>query len=540
MRALLLALPLLPLPALADTITLPSAATAATIYSTGAQVTHAVTLDVPPGRHQIILPDLPPDLPLDFVRVAAPDLSLGALRYRSDLTPPRAHDDSPEIAAAKARIAQIEAEIDAVEDRAAREALAAEAAEAQIAFLQALGGSAALPSDPAVLRKIGSMIGSETLAARQKALDAERRVRETRRALEDLEEALEEAKRALAALVPEAETRPLLVLDVSAETPLTDAPLTITFPAAARWRPSYDLRLTLEPDPRLILARSARISQQSGENWQGVTLTLSTQQISGATDPSDLAPDLRRIEDETDLSRPSPRLSSALDDAPMPAPMAEAASVAGMQNVPQGLSVTYRWQDPVDVASGADELRLPFDTIALAADVVARAVPLHESTAFLVAKVTNDTGEPLLGSAEALRFVEGGLVGRGRLAPIQAGEEVEIGFGAIKGLQLTRRVLQRGEADRGILSRRGEITEELAITLKNLTARTWAVELRDRVPYSEQEDLVITYRATPEPEIEAVDDKRGVLEWRFDMAPGTERTVSTTHRITWPEGQILR
>jgi uncharacterized protein (TIGR02231 family) len=176
----------------------------------------------------------------------------------------------------------------------------------------------------------------------------------------------------------------------------------------------------------------------------------------------------------------------------------------------------------------------------LEAEVVARAVPLHAGTAVLVAKVTNDTGEPLLGSPEALRFVEGGLVGRGRLAPVQAGEEVEIGFGAIEGLQLTRRVLQRGEADRGILSRSNEITEEVQITLENLTARTWPVELRDRVPYSEQEDLVITYRATPTPDVDAVEDKRGVLEWRFDMAPGAERSVSTTHRITWPEGQVLR
>jgi uncharacterized protein (TIGR02231 family) len=329
-------------------------------------------------------------------------------------------------------------------------------------------------------------------------------------------------------------------LDVTAEAPLTEAPLAITFPAAATWRPAYDLRLTLDPAPALMIARSARISQRSGENWEGIDLTLSTQQISGAIDPSTLWPDLRRITDADDLYRPAARMSSSLDEAPMPAPVAESAVAAGMTALPQGLSVTYRWQDPVDVASGADEVRLPFDEITLEAEVVARAVPLLESTAFLVARVTNDTGEPLLGSPEALRFVEGGLVGRGWLDPIPAGAEAEIGFCAIEGLQLTRRVLNRGEADRGIISRSNEITEEVAITLENLTARTWPVELRDRVPYSEQEDLVITYRATPAPDTDAVDDKRGVLQWAFEMGPGSERSVSTTHRITWPEGQILR
>lgn len=539
MRAFFLTLPLLPLPALADTFTLPSKATAATIYSSGALVTHALDLTLPAGTHQIVLPDLPPNLPLDFLRLAAPDLKLGAVRYRADLAPPRSAPDSPEITAAKARIAEIETRIEAVNNSAARQRLAVGAAEAQIAFLAALGATDSLPTDIAALRDVTALIGAETLAAKQAAFDAERSVRDTLRAREDLETALKDAKQALAALVPEAQDRPLLVLDVTAASDLTDTPLTVTFAADARWEPAYDLRLTLDPAPQLLIERGARVYQESGENWDGVALTLSTQQISGALEPGEVFPDLRRIFDEAELYRPALR-SSGLSDAPVAAPVMAEEAMSSLAGVPQGLSVTYTWRDPVDVASGADEVRLPFDSLSLDAEIVARAAPLLHSTAFLVAKITNTTGEPLLAGRDALRFVDNGLVGMGYFDTIQAGEEAEIGFGSIDGLQLTRRILKRGEADRGILSRSNEVTEETEITLKNLTSRAWDVTLHDRVPYSEQEDLVITYSAAPPPDVVGVEDKRGVLEWRLEMAPGAERVVSTTHRITWPDGQQMR
>ena len=80
----------------------------------------------------------------------------------------------------------------------------------------------------------------------------------------------------------------------------------------------------------------------------------------------------------------------------------------------------------------------------------------------------------------------------------------------------------------------------MRIDLENLTDRTWMVELRDRVPFSEQEDLKITYAADPSPDLEAVDDKRGVLQWNIEMEPGNQASVNTSFKMTWPEGQIVR
>lgn len=74
------------------------------------------------------------------------------------------------------------------------------------------------------------------------------------------------------------------------------------------------------------------------------------------------------------------------------------------------------------------------------------------------------------------------------------------------------------------------------MTLKNLTGESWPVRLMDLVPYSEQEDLQITFSADPVPDETDVDSMRGVLAWRFDLAAGEERSVMLSYRMRWPEG----
>jgi uncharacterized protein (TIGR02231 family) len=230
--------------------------------------------------------------------------------------------------------------------------------------------------------------------------------------------------------------------------------------------------------------------------------------------------------------------ATMMNEAAPPAGLAKSAPVATPAF--QGLSVVYDFPEPVDVASGADAVRIPFDELEFGAELAARAVPLVDDVAYLVATVTNESSEPLLPAESVRRYFDGGLVGTGPMPQIAAGAKAELGFGPIEGVQLTRTVLERAEGDRGLITRSNEETEEVRIEVKNLTDRTWPLQLLDRVPYSEQEDLQITYQASPEPDIRGVEDRRGILQWNTDLAPGETFTVNTQYRMTWPEGQIVR
>ncbi|MEL7132868.1 MAG: DUF4139 domain-containing protein, partial [Pseudomonadota bacterium] len=169
----------------------------------------------------------------------------------------------------------------------------------------------------------------------------------------------------------------------------------------------------------------------------------------------------------------------------------------------------------------------------------ARAIPRFDDTAFRLAKVTNTTAEILL-PGRALLYVDGQLVGGTQLDTLPPNAEADIFFGRIDGLRLTRTVLDRNEGDRGIISRSNEETEAVRIEVENLTDRVWDVAIRDAVPFSEQEDLVIDWSASPAPNVQAVDDRRGILEWQVTLQSGATQTISIDTTLTWPEGKVLR
>jgi hypothetical protein len=77
------------------------------------------------------------------------------------------------------------------------------------------------------------------------------------------------------------------------------------------------------------------------------------------------------------------------------------------------------------------------------------------------------------------------------------------------------------------------------IDLNNLTGRDWPVRLQDRVPFSEQDDLKISYTAAPPATTESIDGERGVLEWRFDLPAGQEKQITLETRMQWPDGMEL-
>lgn len=544
MRVLPFALALFPSFLFAEYIGLVSEVTGVTLYPDGATITREVPFSMPAGRHNLILTDLPQSTPLESVRVDVAGAVMGSVSARSDFVPPRSEQDDAAIAAAEAEVERLEAALR--EARAGIQAirLEADAADARVAFLEKLGeGEGVAQMDVAALRELVDMIGDQTLAALQAAHDASRRAEEADRDLKDLVEDLDRARKVLAALVPEDEDRAMLAVAVSSEN-AAEGTVTVTYNNyAAGWLPVYDLRLTRESGA-LDIVRGAFVQQSTGENWDEVVLTLSTVRPSEQTSPSDIWPWLRRIFDPEMMRQKSVvRLEAEQDSfagalaepAPEAPVMIEEAGASF-----DGLSVTYSYPGTVSVASGADRVRLALGSLETQAGVVAQAVPISDETAYLVAAITNDMGELILPTPEASFYLDGRFIGQRYLDLIPAGGEADLSFGPIEGLRLTRMVLDRNEGDRGVITKSNEMTEEVWIEVENLTGEAWPLRLLDRVPYSEQEDLEITWTAQPRPTEEDVDGKRGVMAWEFEIAPGATQEIAVGHRIEWPEGMQLR
>ena len=109
MRSSLLALSLLAIPAAlwADDLPVDSEVTSVTVFPQGATLTREGDFAVPAGQHQLILTDMPLIDPASL-RLSAPGLTIGAIRYRDDFTPPLTPEVNAAIEAAEAEVERLE------------------------------------------------------------------------------------------------------------------------------------------------------------------------------------------------------------------------------------------------------------------------------------------------------------------------------------------------------------------------------------------------------------------------------------------------
>ena len=529
------------LPACADTIAATSRITAVTVYPDGAKLTREVSFTAPAaGSHELLVTDMPYGSDPGLIRLAPSEgLQLGAFNLRADRLPPREDPLTKDQQAAKTAIEAAEATAD--QAQLALEAVTAgvEAAEAQVRFLSSFSGALPDGATPDTIRSMAAMIGTETLAARQAALAAKAELPPARKAVTEAQEALAKAQAAYDALPSADMDYTALSVAVTAAAAGEQTVTVTQYVGNASWQPVYDLNLTREGGDKLVLDRSVLVTQYTGEDWDGVALTLSSSRPAEQAAPSQLWPELRSIGpevDEEDLMRKS--LGGA-DMAMLPAPVAEAAPVVAAGMAYEGDTVVYHYPEAVTVATGAENLRLALDSLEFAPVVEAVAVPRLDSTAFVVARFTNASEEPLL-PGQAMLFREGVLVGSTWLDVIAPGVETDLGFGALETLRVKREMPKRAGGETGVFTSSNQQSESAVITVENTGAESWPVRILDQVPYSEQDDLEIEVSASPDPTETDVDGQRGILAWEFDLPAGGKQTITLEQTLTWPDGMVLR
>ncbi|MDM7255986.1 MAG: DUF4139 domain-containing protein [Paracoccus sp. (in: a-proteobacteria)] len=516
---------------LADIIEASAPVSEATLYPWGASVTREVAITPAPGQHELVIPGLP-DIDPASLRVQTDGVRIGSVAVQTQRPQPAAELETPKHKAAEEAVKAARKALRDYDNRMAQVRLGAEAAKEKLEFLRELAANASPPDDIAGWL---DQIGQQISAALSQAHAAEAEAQNMQEGRDELKNAYEKALAALEAIGAPPEPGRVLVMALESD----GAPATIRFTsfiADASWSPVYDLRLNTVAAPALALERGLMVQQGSGEDWHDVTLTLSTARPSDQSSASTVSPWFRRI---SDPAVPMPMARAKSEDvamaAPAPAaPIAEAAAVEMM-----GATVTYRYPTPVDLRSGADALRLRLDVLALTPEIVAEAAPSLDTTAFLSARAGNDSGQVLLPGPATL-YADGAMVGQQELPLTAAGDELALGFGPIDGIPLERRIIAQSEGGRGLISKENAQDETIQIIVRNLTGQDWPLRLTDRVPVSTQDDLRITWQASPTPTEENPDGQRGVLRWDSTLAAGETKEFSLTTELRWPKDKELQ
>lgn len=310
----------------------------------------------------------------------------------------------------------------------------------------------------------------------------------------------------------------------------------------ASWQPLYDLRLV---NQAVDLTYMAEVTQNTGEDWPSVGLTLSTARPSLALAIPELAPwfvrprpaevpRMRKSAGPMALAAqamPAPAPSMALDEARAEAvpemPMAfEAAAVSEA-----GAALTYKLAGQADVPGNGEPRKVTVAALKLKPELTYITAPKLEPVCYRRAELKNDTVYSLLPGPMQL-FEGDEYLGATYIEFVAPSQTFELALGADERMRVEREMVAR-EVDKAfIIGDRRRIRYAFEIEVENLRDSRQTVVVRDQIPVSRDEQIKVKLEAAePKPSEQS---ELNVLEWKLVLDPGTKRKVRFDFNVEHP------
>ena len=514
-----------------------------TVFPDAATIQRNSRVDLPAGTSVIVYRDLPMGLDPASLRVegsSTAHLSIGAVETRIVPASVKAPDGSLE-----ARLKQLRGDHDGWQTTL--EAL--EAKKAMILRFAQSGPEKLSPeSRPLDIAQWGNAwdtvgqglakIGDELLAARGRVRD-----------IDDEIKSIEQARQRPAPV----STRRAVTVEIESDV-ATSADLLLSYRVSgAGWQPVYDAQLdTTGTKPSLELVRRATVTQRTGEDWRGVQLSVSTVRVGRGTqapdlqtqrvafyDPRPIAPALapapvaRSMAGAPDVRADKMEVLAAVGDGER-AQFSERAREVEASTESGNWQASFLVPGKVDVPSDGATKNFRIASSRLAPDLVVRAKPALDETAYLEARIVNADDAPLLPGAVNLRR-DGMYVGMGRIALVAPGDSANLGFGADDRVKVARSPVRIKESDPSWMGSSRTEQREFKTVVHNLHPFLVKVSIVDRIPVSENSAIVVEAApAMTPPTDKIVNDRRGVMGWTYDMAPDASKEIHLAYRMKWP------
>ena len=322
----------------------------------------------------------------------------------------------------------------------------------------------------------------------------------------------------------------------------------------ARWEPVYSIRAS--PDRNAIgIEFDALVIQNSGEDWKGVRLSLSTARPSRAASPTSVTPWI------VDVRAPYVQVSEStvayLMDVSA-APAAETAQTLEMKDASAGFlakrksaaeklsedavvggsgpSVTYTIALPFDAPSD-DQVRRRARIASFDAPTkfVFQTQPIASEGVFLRGTLSNASPFQLL-PGRASVFVGADYVGATPFVGAAPKQEFAVFFGADPAVTARRELIKKEDRQSGLFGGGLDTVSDYRLTISNGTGRSIDMELFDRRPISRSDKIEVNLSASSlllsrDADYIATQFPQGILRWDLSIPPtpsGNEGTV-----VTW-------
>lgn len=582
-------------PALADDIKVESAIKSAIVYSDRATVTRTAKVEIPAGAHNLVFSGLPVKIFANSLRVsgaAKASVTFGALSHKQENSEDFVVAGVQALADRKQEIVNT-INLYQVERSALAEANAFITNWAKQANGKGEGDDDSTPLDLNPEKWIAASDGlSAKMLANMKAqLALDLKIAEENKKLEkidaDLNQFLSDQKQSYTVTVP-FESDKAATLDVSLSYQISDV----------GWQPTYDARLDV-PSKKLELVQYGSVWQRTGEDWNGIDLSLSTAQPSrGASlpqlypiwltlyDRDRILPMASAISAPPGTAEASPAYVAAVEqkreeeldkalrtgDSTMPVPIeaptdrlqipgemdgedplhrwrrmqeqrvrqAGAAPVAVQMNT-SGFVGEYKVTGPATVKPDGTQAKLQIGQLENETDLFVKILPQVSTDGFMVAKFTLKGDAPLLPGRLSL-FRDGAFIGQDHIAAIiRPGEEGEMSFGVDNAVKVKRDMLKDETAQTGLIAMSKIIERHFVTQIESYHKQDIQIEVMEMVPASKDETILVEILKDKTTSGFETDYKnvKGTTRWTSVIKPQQKAEVNLGWKVSWPKDKSL-
>ncbi|MEM8982329.1 MAG: DUF4139 domain-containing protein [Pseudomonadota bacterium] len=500
------------------------------VYRDGALITREASIQLPAGEHLVELIDLPTSADSDIqIASDASGVRLGQIRTRIE---PTSSSYDADYAAAEAAVREQALVLQQIDDDDA-------AANLQLSFLQSFADGYAKDARVSAERSAGnSTTWRDALALLNDGSAAARGIlRENIGKRHAAQVELNRRQQLLNNLRGRARRRAVVYVAVASARPI-DTRLTLSyFETEASWSPVYEARLNSQTT-ELELVQIAEVNQESDEDWNNVTLTLSTSEPTGELEAPFLDTERLQLQaiEPVRRARAAATLGVAADE------MVEEIIVTGSRLADTDVgnyAVNYTIPGTVSIANTADDTTFDLSTFRFNANLVTTLVPLESTDAFLQARFTYTESVPLYGSRMRI-YVDGTFAGWSSLQTALPGADVTIPMGRDRRVDLQVRPQAADTDRRGLINRRRFETTHSLYEITNRRATPTLVEVWDRYPIAEDRDIRVEIDKTATTPTETnVDDEPGIIKFSRQLDAGESWSIRQRYTVSYPQKRRL-
>jgi uncharacterized protein (TIGR02231 family) len=321
------------------------------------------------------------------------------------------------------------------------------------------------------------------------------------------------------------------------------------FVAQAGWTPEYDLRADNNTN-KLQLTHKARITQNTGIDWNNALLTLATGTPMQSTIKPDLAPAYLSFYNAYQKEQKKRTLEK---NAPQTLSFDESScSTGNVKNLDiddaKDATFSFDWTSVSDnILNTEYDVRLRYtipadgkqhlvaiQTKDLKTNYNLSSVPKMDASAYLLAKITGWEDLNLIPGNSRIYF-DGSYIGESYIDPNTTNDTLVLSMGRDKGIVINRKKLKDKTKEKVLLEEK-TITVTYEIMIKNTKSVAAELHIDDQIPLSSNPGIVVKLADSSKAKY---NEETGKLEWDINLKPKESRKISFTYEVKIPKDKII-